>query len=105
MNAEIAANPVPCSVIIVEALCPKGATRKRIKLGSGRALRKACHRQCYVTLQHAGETVAHFRRWLAERYRARDIRRPVEILRARIEEIESARLQLLLSFGCRTIVN
>src|SRR5271165_4042746 len=86
MHAEIAADAVPGAVVVVEPFLPQRAARKAVELRPRRALREARQRECYMALQHAREAVAHLRRWLADRNRARHVGGAVEILGAGIEQ-------------------
>src|SRR6185312_10006290 len=60
---------------------------------------KPRRRQRDMALEHAGEAVAHLGARLADGDRAGDVGRAVEVLRARVEEVEVSRLEPL--FGLR----
>ena len=105
MHAEIAADPVPGAVVVIEPLLPQGTTRERVELRPGRALREARQSERDVALQHAGEAVAHLVARLADRDRAGNVGRAVEILRAGIEEIEVAGLKAPLGLRHRAIMH
>src|SRR5216684_2064926 len=99
MDGEIAADAVAGAVVVVEPDLPQRAARQRVELRAGGALGEAAGGERDVALEHAGEAVAHLRRRLADRHRARDVGGAVEILRAGIDEIERARLEPALALG------
>src|SRR5712671_6018751 len=105
VHAEIAADTVPGAVVVIEPPLPERPARETVELCPGGPLRKARQRQRNVAFEHAGEAVAHFGRGLADRNRPRYIGRSVEILGARIEEIEGAGFEALFGFGHRPIVD
>src|SRR5205823_375857 len=79
MHAEIAADPVAGAVVVIEALLPERAAGEGVELGAGRAFGEPRGRQRNVALEDAGEAVAHLRAGLADRDRAGDVGRAVEI--------------------------
>ena len=58
-----------------------------------------------MALEHAGEAVAHLGRGLADRHRAGHVGGAVEILRARIEQIEGAGFEPLFGLRHRPVVD
>ena len=62
-------------------------------------------RQRDMALQHAGEAVAHLGGRRADGDGARHVGGAVEILRAGIDEIERARLELALGLGARLVMH
>src|SRR6516165_10308286 len=105
MHAEIAADTVSGAMVVVEPLLPQRAAGEGVELCASSAPRKARQCQRDMALEHAGKAVAHLLRRLANRDRPRDVGRSVEILGARIEEVEGARFETLFGFRHRAVMN
>jgi len=93
MDAKIDADPMARSVVIVETGLPQRVTRQRVQVRARRAVRKANGRQGNMAFQNKGVVPAHLCTGCADRHGTGDVRRPVEILRARIDKIERAGFQ------------
>ena len=78
------------AVVVVEAGFPQRHACKGVDLCAGGAFGKARGRDADMAFQHAGEAVAFLRAGRADGDGARDVGRPVHILRAGIDEEEFA---------------
>ena len=105
VHAEIAADPVPGAVVVVEPLLPQPMAGKGVELGPGRPFRKAREGQRDMALQHPGKAVAHLVRGLADRDGAGHVGRAVQVLRARIEQVKRARLEPLFGLRQRPVMD
>ena len=90
MHRQIAADAVAGAVLEIDAGLPQELPRQRIELRAGGAVGKHRARDRDMAAQHAGEAVAHFRRWFADRDGAGDVGGAVLILRAGIDQQEIA---------------
>src|SRR4051794_32910782 len=105
MDREEAADSVAGAVGVIQPGFPQRPASEAVELRAARALREDRRRDRDVALEHAGEAVAHFRGRLADRHRARDVGGAVDILAARINEIERARLELAVGFLARFVMD
>src|SRR5215472_16237903 len=105
MYAEIAADPMPSAMVIVEPFLPQRTAGEGVELGPGGPFRKTRQSQRDMPLEHAREAVAHLLRRLPDRYRAGHVGGAVEILRSGIEQIEATRLQALLGLRRRPVMD
>ena len=90
MHREIAADAVSGAVLEIEAGLPEILPRETVELRAGGAVGKHRAGNRDVPAKHAGETVAHFRRRLADRNRAGHVGGAVFILGAGIDQQQIA---------------
>src|SRR5579864_5436532 len=105
MHRQIAADPMPGTVVVIETDLPQRPPGEPVELRPGRALREARGRQRDMALEHPSEVLAHLVARLADRDGAGDIGGAVEILRAGIEQIERARLEQLLGLRAGAVMH
>src|SRR5689334_10980853 len=74
------------AVVVVEAGLPQGPTSQRIELRAGGAFGKARGGQRDMAFEHASEAITHFCGGFTDDQRSRDVRSPVGILRAGVDE-------------------
>ena len=86
VHRQIAADAMACSVIVIESMLPERTPRERIEVDPARALRKSRSRDCNMPLEHERCALLHLRRGRSDGDRARDVGRPVVVLRTRIEQ-------------------
>ena len=91
VHRQVAADAVAGAVIEVEPLRPQELARKGIELRAGRAVGKDRARDRDMTLEHAGETVAHLGGRRADRDGAGDVGGAVLVLAAGIDQEQLAR--------------
>ena len=90
MHRQIAADAVAGAVLEIDSGLPQELPRQRVELRAGGAVGKHRARDRDMAAQHAGETVAHFRRWFADRDGAGDVGGAVLVLRAGIDQQQIA---------------
>src|SRR5438105_4419834 len=105
MHAQIAPDAMAGAVVVIEPLLPERAARKGVQLRACRPFRKAREGERDMPLKHAREAVAHLVAGLADRDRAGDVGRAIEILRAGVEEVERSGFEAALGLGHRAVMH
>ena len=105
MYAQITAHAMPGAMIEIKARLPKRMPGQHVKLTTRGSLREACCGNGNMAFQHTGEAIAHLVRRRSYSNGARDIRRPVKILRARIHQIELPDTHFSIGLRLNLIVN
>src|SRR6185437_14529950 len=105
MNGKIAADAMTGAVRIIEPRFPQRPPGEAVQLRPARAFREDGRGDGNVALQNTREAVAHFVGRLADRDGPSDIRRPVDILAARIDQIELAALKLAVGLLARLVMD
>src|SRR5438045_8785833 len=90
---------------VIEPRFPQWPTGETVELASARALGEHGGGDRDMALEHPGEAVAHFFGRLTDRHGAGDVGRAVDILAARIDQIERAFLELAVGLLARFVVD
>src|SRR3954447_16612053 len=105
MDREEAADAVPGAVRIIEPRFPQRPTGEAVELTSARALGEDGGGNRDMALEHAGEAVAHLVGRLADRHGAGDVGGAVDILAARIDQVERSGLELAVGLLARLVMD
>src|SRR4051812_4828305 len=90
---------------VIEPRLPQRPTSKAVELRPARSLGEHGGSNRDVPFEHAGEAVAHLRRWLPDRHGAGDVGGAVDILAAGVDQIERALLELAVGLLARLVVD
>ena len=105
MDREEAADAVAGAVGVIEARFPQRPAGEAVELAAARALGEDRGGDRDMALEHAGEAVAHLVGRLADRHGAGDVGGAVDILAARIDQVERALLELAVGLLARLVVD
>ena len=105
VDGEEAADAMAGAVGVIEPRFPQRPPGEAVELRSARALGEDRGGDRDMALEHAGEAVAHFLGRLADRHGAGDVGGAVDILAARIDQIERAGLELAVGLLARLVMD
>ena len=105
VHVEVVAHAVPGAMVVIEARLPQELAGERVELRAGGAAREACRRQRNVAAQHPGEAVPVLGLGRTDRDRAGHVGGAVQVLPARIDEVEGAGLQRAIALFRRSVVD
>ena len=105
VDREVAADAVAGAVIVVEPRVPERRAGEGVELGARRPLREAGHRERDVAPEDTREPIPLLRRRRADRDGPRDVGGAVEVLRARVDQVQHARLEPAVGARRRAVVD